>query len=90
MAPADDTGDGPRRGAGLRFWVVRAPDFDLLERLPERAAVLLGMPVRLVAIAPQSPSATRVTERYQSLTWINIAYHLLRHPHVGRPGLSTG
>jgi len=27
------------------------------------------MPVRLVAIAPQSPSATRVTERYQSLTW---------------------
>jgi hypothetical protein len=43
VAPADDTGDGPRRGAGLRFRVVRAPDFDLLERLPERAAVLLGM-----------------------------------------------
>jgi hypothetical protein len=32
--------------------VVRAPDFDLLERLPERAAVLLGMLVRLVARAP--------------------------------------
>jgi hypothetical protein len=43
VAPADDTGDGPRRGAGLRFGVVRAADFDLLERLPERAAVLLGM-----------------------------------------------
>ncbi|BBZ17227.1 hypothetical protein MGAD_15620 [Mycolicibacterium gadium] len=43
VAPAADTGDGPRRGVGLRFWAVRAPDFDLLERLPERAAVLLGM-----------------------------------------------
>jgi len=41
VAPADETGEGPRRGAGFRFWEVRAPDFDLLERLPERAAVLL-------------------------------------------------
>ena len=56
VAPADEIGEGFRRGAGFRFLVVRVParalDFDLLERLPERAAVLLGMPVRLVATAP--------------------------------------
>ena len=64
--------DGLRR-AGLRRAAegraVRAPPrepaFDLLERAPERAAVLLGMVVSLVAQAPYSPSATRVTERSQ-------------------------
>ena len=56
VAPADEIGERFRRGAGFRFCVVRvrarAPVFDLLERLPERAAVLLGMAVRLVARAP--------------------------------------
>src|SRR5689334_4558133 len=69
VAPADETADGLRRGAGLRRAAGRAPPrepaFDLLERAPERAAVLLGMPPSLVAAAPYSPSATRVTETYQ-------------------------
>ena len=70
VVPADETGEGFRRGAGFRRGVVRVPArepvFDLLERLPDRAAVLLGMSVRLVANAPETPSATRVTETYQS------------------------
>jgi len=45
--------------------VVRRGVADLLEREPERAAVLLGMSPSLVATAPYSPSATRVTETYQ-------------------------
>jgi hypothetical protein len=55
-APADETGDGPRRGAGFRRGVarvaVRELAFDLVERVPERAAVLLAIPVSLVAQAP--------------------------------------
>src|SRR5262245_38299856 len=43
----------------------REPAFDLLERAPDRAAVLLGMSPSLVAQAPYSPSATRVTESSQ-------------------------
>jgi hypothetical protein len=35
--------------------------FDLLVRAPERAAVLLAMPARLVANTPSAPSATLVT-----------------------------
>jgi hypothetical protein len=54
--PAAAIGEAVRRGAGF-FLVVarlpdRAPDFDLVERVPERAAVLLGMAVSLVATAP--------------------------------------
>ena len=40
----------------------REPAFDLLERAPERAAVLLAMGASLVATAPYSPSATLVTD----------------------------
>jgi hypothetical protein len=70
VVPADEIGEGFRRGAGFFRGAVRAlarePVFDLLERLPDRAAVLLGMSIRLVATAPETPSATRVTETYQS------------------------
>ena len=56
-----------RRGAEGRAGrdPPREPAFDLLERAPERAAVLLGMFPSLVAQTPYSPSATRVTERSQ-------------------------
>src|SRR5262245_22519578 len=56
------------RRAGLRRAgrePPRAPAFDLLERAPDRAAVLLGMVPSLVATVPNSPSATRVTDRSQ-------------------------
>ena len=63
--------DGLRRLAGFRRGAGRGPDrepaFDLLERAPERAAVLLGMAASLVATAPYSPSATRVTIRSRNL-----------------------
>ena len=56
---------GFRRGAGRAGREPdREPAFDLLERAPERAAVLLGMVASLVANAPYSPSATRVTVWY--------------------------
>jgi hypothetical protein len=72
VTPADEMADGLRR-AGLRRAAEgrggrappREPAFDLLERAPDRAAVLLGMSTRLVAQAPYSPSATRVTDRSQ-------------------------
>ncbi len=68
--PRTATGEEFRRAAGFRLGVALDPDldpaFDLVERAPERAAVLLGMSVSLVALTPDSPSATRVTERYQS------------------------
>ena len=70
VAPADEMADGLRRRAGLRRGAKgragrdppREPAFDLLERAPDRPAVLLGMFPSLVAQAPYSPSATRVTE----------------------------
>ncbi len=40
--------------------------FELLERAPERAAVLLAMAASLVASAPFSPSATLVTNWYRN------------------------
>ena len=64
----------PRRAEGMPAGLApRAPAagdarpprelvFDLLERAPDRAAVLLAMYASLVAYAPESPSATRVTE----------------------------
>src|SRR5689334_5030068 len=68
VAPADETADELRR-TGLRRAAEgragRDPPFDLLERAPDRAAVLLGMTPSLVASVPYSPSATRVTERSQ-------------------------
>ena len=73
-SPAAGTGDALRRLTGLRRGAGRAardpdfePAFDLLERAPERAAVLLGMASSLVADAPNSPSATRVTVRCRNL-----------------------
>jgi hypothetical protein len=69
VAPADEMAEGLRRAAGLRRGAerdpAREPAFDLLERAPDRAAVLLGMSTRLVAQAPYPPSATRVTDRSQ-------------------------
>src|SRR5262245_5199616 len=56
------------RRAGLRRAgrePPREPVFDLLERAPDRAAVLLGMSPSLVAQAPYSPSATLITETSQ-------------------------
>jgi hypothetical protein len=72
-APADVMADGLRRRAGLRRGAEgrdgrdapREPAFDLVERVPDRAAVLLAMVPSLVAQTPYSPSATRVTERSQ-------------------------
>ena len=56
VVPAAEIGEGLRRGAGFRRGVVRdparEPAFDLLERAPDRATVLLGMSASLVAIAP--------------------------------------
>src|SRR4029079_17506717 len=73
VAPADEIADGLRRRGGLRRGakgragrdLPREPAFDLLEREPDRAAVLLGIPPSRVAQAPYPPSATRVTERSQ-------------------------
>ena len=47
-----DSGAAPAFSVARSARLAREPVFDLLERLPDRAAVLLGMPVRLVAIAP--------------------------------------
>src|SRR5262249_11318752 len=51
-------------GRALRD-LPREVALDLLVRVPERAAVLLAMRPSLVAIAPYSPSATRVTKTSQ-------------------------
>jgi hypothetical protein len=61
---------------------LREPAFDLLERAPDRAAVLLGMLVSLVAQAPYSPSATRVTERSQDV----LAFLIADERRIGRTG----
>ncbi|BBY79028.1 hypothetical protein MPUL_01860 [Mycolicibacterium pulveris] len=57
-----------RRDAGLRRGAdrdpLREPVFDMVERVPERAAVLLAMPASLVAIVPDTTSATLVTKGY--------------------------
>ena len=73
-SPAAGMGDGLgrlacfRRGAGLTERDPdREPAFDLVERAPERAAVLLGMVASLVAGAPYAPSATRVTVMCRNL-----------------------
>src|SRR5689334_18295948 len=73
VAPADEIREGLRRGAGFRRGAdgragrepPREPPFDLVERVPERAAVLLAMAASLVAFAPSSPSATWVTDSYR-------------------------
>src|ERR1700722_8619051 len=74
VTPVATSSDWLRRLAGLltrlrgaagrppRGPLARDGAFDLLVRFPERAAVLLGMTPRVVAIAPHSPSATRVTK----------------------------
>ena len=87
--PAVLIGDGERRGAGFRRGAGRAgrlvprePVFDLVERAPERAAVLLAMAASLVALTPISPSATLVTSRYQS---ISKADHGVRFAHERHP-----
>jgi hypothetical protein len=62
-------GDGLRRVGLRRGADGREPPrelvFDLLERVPDLAAVLLAMSASLVANAPYSPSATLVTETYR-------------------------
>ena len=70
VTPAAATREVLRRRAGFRRGAdgragrdpVREPVFDLLVRAPDRETVLLAMAVSLVADAPYSPSATRVTE----------------------------
>ena len=59
VAPADEIGRGvaassrlPAGRRGRRTRPAREPAFDLLERAPDRAAVLLGMSASLVAMAP--------------------------------------
>ncbi|ETZ68226.1 hypothetical protein L841_2349 [Mycobacterium sp. MAC_080597_8934] len=54
---ADAAGRAPRDP------LDREVAFDLLVRLPERAAVLLGMTARVVATASSTPPATLVTTR---------------------------
>ncbi|GAB4661440.1 hypothetical protein MAHJHV64_03860 [Mycobacterium avium subsp. hominissuis] len=75
VRPAATSGGCCRRRVGLpglrRDAAGRAPRdpldrevaFDLLVRLPERAAVLLGMTARVVATASSTPPATLVTTR---------------------------
>ncbi|BBY68020.1 hypothetical protein MINTM008_38090 [Mycobacterium intracellulare] len=75
VSPIPTSGERFRRRAGLlgflRGAAGRAPRdpparegaFDLLVRLAERAAVLLGMTARVVATASSTPPATLVTAR---------------------------
>src|SRR5262249_57859944 len=73
VSPAATSDEWLRRLAGLLTLLrgaagralrdlPREVAFDLLVRVPQRAAVLLAMTPSLVAIAPYSPSATRVTK----------------------------